>query len=41
MAHAILDGGIDVPKDEHAGNNNATPENKLSPYGVSITDCLF
>lgn len=35
VAHVILDGGIDVPADEYAGNNNATPDGKLSPYGVS------
>jgi hypothetical protein len=34
VVHSILDGGIDVPEDAHAGNNDATPDGKLSPYGV-------
>ena len=36
VAHSILDGGIDVPADEHAGGNDATPDGKISPYGVSF-----
>ena len=35
VAHAIIDGGIDVPDVEHAASNDATPDEKISPYGVS------
>jgi len=35
VAHAIIDGGIDVPDAEHAANNAATPDGKLSPYGIA------
>ena len=35
VAHAIIDGGIDVPDGEHGGNNDATPDGKISPFGVS------
>lgn len=35
VAHAIIDGGIDVPSAEHANSNDATPDGKLSPYAVS------
>jgi NAD(P)-dependent dehydrogenase (short-subunit alcohol dehydrogenase family) len=35
VAHSIIDGVIDVPDAEHAANNDATPDGKISPYGVS------
>jgi NAD(P)-dependent dehydrogenase (short-subunit alcohol dehydrogenase family) len=35
VAHAIIDGGIDMPDAEHAANNDATPDGKISPYAVS------
>ncbi len=35
VAHAIIDGGIDVPDAEHAARNDATPDGKISPYAVS------
>jgi hypothetical protein len=41
VAHAIIDGGIDVPDAAHAANNDATPDGKISPYGVSKSDNLF
>ena len=42
VAHAIIDGGIDVPDADHAGRNDAAPDGKLSPYAVSDCDrqCL-
>jgi len=36
VAHAIIDGGIDVPDAEHAASNDGTPDGKISPYGVSL-----
>ncbi|KAF2098985.1 NAD(P)-binding protein [Rhizodiscina lignyota] len=35
VAHAIIDGGIDVPDAEHANRNDATPDGKISPYGIA------
>ncbi|KIW25894.1 uncharacterized protein PV07_09030 [Cladophialophora immunda] len=35
VAHAIIDGGIDVPDAEHAARNDATPDGKLSPYAIA------
>jgi NAD(P)-dependent dehydrogenase (short-subunit alcohol dehydrogenase family) len=35
VAHAIIDGGIDVPDAEHAAHNDGTPDGKISPYAVS------
>lgn len=35
VAHAIIDGPIDVPDAEHATSNAATPDGKISPYAVS------
>jgi hypothetical protein len=37
VAHAIIDGGIDVPDAEHAARNDAAPDGKISPYGVSAS----
>lgn len=37
VAHVIIDGGIDVPNADHAANNDATPDGRLSPYAVSGT----
>ncbi len=34
VAHAIIDGGIDVPSAEDAGRNEATPDGKIAPYAV-------
>ena len=41
VAHAIIDGGIDVPDPEHAASNDATPDGKISPYGVSRSGYQF
>jgi NAD(P)-dependent dehydrogenase (short-subunit alcohol dehydrogenase family) len=35
VAHAIIDGGINVPDAEYAASNEGTPDGKISPYGVS------
>ena len=35
VAHAIIDGGIDVPDAAHYPRNEGTPETKISPYAVS------
>jgi len=35
VAHAIIDGGIDVPDAEHAASNSAAPDGKISPYGIA------
>ena len=35
VAHAIIDGGIDVPDASHYPRNEGTPETKISPYAVS------
>ncbi|KAJ9611553.1 hypothetical protein H2200_004737 [Cladophialophora chaetospira] len=35
VAHAIIDGGIDVPDEEHSANNDATPDGKISPFGIA------
>jgi hypothetical protein len=35
VAHAIIDGGIDVPDASHYPTNEGTPENRISPYAVS------
>jgi len=35
VAHAIIDGAIDVPDAEHAARKDATPDGKISPYAVS------
>ncbi|KIW77225.1 hypothetical protein Z517_09671 [Fonsecaea pedrosoi CBS 271.37] len=35
VAHAIIDGGIDVPDAEHADRNDAAPDGKLSPYAIA------
>lgn len=35
VAHAIIDGGIDVPDATHYPRNDGTPEGKISPYAVS------
>lgn len=40
VAHAIIDGGIDVPDAEHAARNDAAPDGKISPYGVSASTPL-
>ncbi len=34
VAHAIIDGGIDVPDATHYPRNDGTPEGKISPYAV-------
>lgn len=36
VAHAIIDGGIDVPDTKIPPRNDATPEGKISPYAVSL-----
>jgi NAD(P)-dependent dehydrogenase (short-subunit alcohol dehydrogenase family) len=41
VAHAIIDGGIDVPDAEHAARNDGTPDGKLSPYAVSYPGHLL
>lgn len=41
VAHAIIDGGIDTPDAEHAANNEAAPDGKLSPFAVSETRSLL
>src|ERR1700761_5276155 len=41
VAHAIIDGGIDVPDEEHAASNDATPDGKISPYAVSESNHLL
>src|ERR1700712_6095516 len=41
VAHAIIDGGIDVPDAEHAASNEATPDGKISPFGVSTPAYLL
>jgi len=35
VAHAIIDGGIDVPDAEHAARSDATPDGKISPYAIA------
>lgn len=35
VAHAIIDGGIDVPDPTRYPSNEGTPEGKISPYAVS------
>jgi len=35
VAHAIIDGGIDVPSTAHYPRNDGTPDGKISPYAVS------
>jgi NAD(P)-dependent dehydrogenase (short-subunit alcohol dehydrogenase family) len=35
VAHAIIDGGIDVPDATHYPRNDGTPDGKISPYAVS------
>jgi hypothetical protein len=34
-AHAIIDGGIDIPKLKHINFNNGAPDGKISPDAVS------
>lgn len=34
VAHAINDGGIDVPDSSHYPSNDGTPDGKISPYAV-------
>lgn len=41
VAHAVIDGGIDVPDAEHAASNDGTPDGKISPYAVSDPDHLL
>ena len=41
VAHAIIDGQIDVPDASHYPRNEGTPENKISPYAVSELVVLF
>jgi hypothetical protein len=41
VAHAIIDGGIDVPDAEHAARNDGTPDGKISPYAVSKSGHLL
>jgi NAD(P)-dependent dehydrogenase (short-subunit alcohol dehydrogenase family) len=40
VAHAIIDGGIDVPDASHYPTNEGTPENRISPYAVSESGYL-
>ncbi|EXJ77825.1 hypothetical protein A1O3_08984 [Capronia epimyces CBS 606.96] len=35
VAHAIIDGGIDVPDAAHAANNDVTPDGKISPFAIA------
>ena len=35
VAHAIIDGGIDVPDTKASPRDVATPDGKISPYAVS------
>ncbi|TVY36003.1 putative oxidoreductase [Lachnellula subtilissima] len=35
VAHAIIDGVIDVPDAEHAARNDATPDGKIAPYAIA------
>lgn len=35
VAHAIIDGGIDIPGREHLQYNNGVPDGKISPEAVS------
>jgi len=35
VAHAIIDGGIDVPDATHYPRNDGTPEGKISPYAIA------
>ena len=35
VAHAIIDGGIDVPDASYYPRNDGTPDGKISPYAVS------
>jgi NAD(P)-dependent dehydrogenase (short-subunit alcohol dehydrogenase family) len=39
VAHAIIDGGIDVPDATHYPQNEGTPDGKISPYAVSEHHC--
>jgi hypothetical protein len=41
VAHAIIDGGINVPDAEHAARNEGTPDGKISPYAVSKSGHLL
>ncbi len=35
VAHAIIDGGINVPDAEYATSKEGTPDGKISSYGIS------
>lgn len=35
VAHAIIDGQIDVPEESYAASNEASPDGKISPFAVS------
>lgn len=40
VAHAIIDGGIDVPDTTQYPRNEGTPEGKISPYAVRLPSYL-
>ncbi|KXS96495.1 hypothetical protein AC578_6295 [Pseudocercospora eumusae] len=35
VGHAIIDGSIDEPEAKYADGNEATPDGKISPYGIA------
>jgi len=35
VAHAIIDGGIDVPDATHYPRNDGTPDGRISPYAIA------
>jgi hypothetical protein len=40
-AHAIIDGGIDIPSMKHIQFNNGAPDGKISPDAVREPHSLF